>query len=226
MVSPLRQIMPDKFSSFGRATLYRTLDDDSRCRARHDAAKWGGTTMARVKTVMTYRDYAALPDDGRRYELHDGDLSVTPSPGRTHQAIVGRLFAVLLEHVTTRGLGEVYVSPFDVILSDRSVVQPDIVFVAAERLAVLAERGVEGAPTLVVEIISPSTGRIDRVTKPALYARHRVPHCWIVDPAAHTLEAYVLSGTVYRLDAHWAGAAPHALAPFPDLLLEPARLWR
>ena len=60
--------------------------------------------MTSVKAGMTYQDYAALPDDGRRYELHDGELSVTPAPGRTHQAVVGRLFAILLEHVTTREL--------------------------------------------------------------------------------------------------------------------------
>ena len=182
--------------------------------------------MANVKTVMTYQGYAALPDDGRRYELHDGELSVTPSPGRTHQAIVGRLFANMLAHVTARELGEVYVAPFDTILSNTTVVQPDIVFVANERLAILAERGVEGAPTLVVEVISPSTVRIDRVTKLALYARHAVPHCWIVDPAARTIEAYALEGPAYRLGVKWDGREPVALAPLPELSLDPAPLWR
>jgi Uma2 family endonuclease len=181
--------------------------------------------MTSVKAGMTYQDYAALPDDGRRYELHDGELSVTPAPGRTHQAVVGRLFAILLEHVTTRELGEVYVSPFDTILSNTTVVQPDIVFIANDRLAILAERGVEGVPTLAVEVISPSTVRIDRVTKLALYARHAVPHCWIVDPVARTIETYALEGAAYRLDERWDGTAPRALAPLRDLLLEPARLW-
>ena len=182
--------------------------------------------MANVKAVMTYQDYAALPDDGRRYEIHDGELRVMPAPGRTHQAIVGRLFAVLLEHVTTRDLGEVYVAPFDTILSNTTVVQPDIVFVATDRLSVLAERGVEGAPTLVVEVISPSTVRIDRTTKLALYARHAVPHCWIVDPAAHTIEAYALEGPAYRIGATWDGREPIRLAPLPELSLDPAALWR
>ena len=182
--------------------------------------------MANVKAVMTYQDYAALPDDGRRYEIHEGELSVTPAPGRTHQAIVGRLHAILLEHVTTRELGEVYVAPFDTILSNTTVVQPDIVFIANDRLAILAERGVEGAPTLAVEVISPSTVRIDRMTKLTLYARHAVPHCWIVDPPARTVEAYSLEGAAYRLDVRWEGDAPRALAPFPELLLAPSVVWR
>ena len=182
--------------------------------------------MANVKAVMTYQDYAALPDDGLRYEIHDGELSVTPAPGRTHQAVVGRLFAILLEHVTARELGEVYVAPFDTILSNITVVQPDIVFIANDRLAILAERGVEGAPTLVVEVISPSTVRIDRVTKLALYARHSVPYCWIVDPPARTVETYRLESAAYRLDEKWEGDTPRALTPFPDLLLDPAVVWR
>ena len=182
--------------------------------------------MANVKAAMTYEDYAALPDDGRRYELHDGELSVTFAPGRTHQAIVGRLFAIMLEHVTTRELGEVYVSPFDTILSNTTVVQPDIVFIANERLAILAERGVEGAPTLVVEVISPSTARIDRVTKLALYARHAVPHCWIVDAAARTIEAYELEGAAYRIGVKWDGRKVVTLAPLPELALDPTALWR
>ena len=181
--------------------------------------------MANVKAVMTYQDYAALPDDGRRYEIHDGELSVTPAPGRTHQAIVGRLFALLLEHVTTRALGEVYVAPFDTILSSTTIVQPDIVFVATDRLTVLAEHGVEGAPTLVVEVISPSTIRIDRTTKLSLYARHGVPHCWIVDPGARTIEAFALEDAAYRLAAKLDGERPRPLSPFSDLLLAPAVLW-
>jgi hypothetical protein len=106
---------------------------------------------------LTYEDYAALPDDGRRYELHEGELSVTPSPGTDHQDILGNLFVVIRGHVRARGLGRVFVAPVDCILGDITVVQPDIVFVETARLSVIGKRAIEGPPTLVVEIISSSS---------------------------------------------------------------------
>jgi hypothetical protein len=99
-----------------------------------------------MKPRLTYTDYVALPDDGRRYEILVGELAVTPAPGRRHQEIVGELFSLLHGHVKARGLGQVFVSPFDVILAETSVVQPDIVYVAIGRLGIVSERGVEGAP--------------------------------------------------------------------------------
>ena len=132
--------------------------------------------MRSVRAVLTYADYAALPDDGRRYEILAGELAVTHErPGRRHQEIVGELFSALHGHVKARGLGQVFVSPFDVILDDTSVVQPDIVYVAIDRLAIVSERGVEGAPSLAVEVVSPSTRRRDRDAKRELYARPRSP---------------------------------------------------
>ena len=190
--------------------------------------------MTAVKVVLTYEDYVLLPDDGRRYEIHDGELSVTPSPGRRHQWVVVKLTVALHEHVTARDLGEVYVSPFDVILADSTIVQPDLTFVAKDRLGVLAERGVEGSPTLAVEIISPYTGRIDRSTKLNLYARFGVPYCWIVDPEARAIDVYrLLGGSAGSPRAAAASYAEperfsHVLAdlpPFPGLTLDAASLW-
>ncbi|HEV8640324.1 MAG TPA: Uma2 family endonuclease [Methylomirabilota bacterium] len=175
--------------------------------------------------VLTYRDYAALPDDGRRYELHDGALSVTPAPGTRHQRISRDLFEVLNAHVKARRLGEVLYAPLDVILSDTTVLQPDIVYFDHSRLAALSGRGAEGAPTLVVEIISPSTTTIDRVTKPRLYARHRVPFFWLVDPEARSLEAFALGPEGYSLVVRASGVTPVGPPPFPDLALIPASLW-
>jgi Uma2 family endonuclease len=85
-------------------------------------------------------------------------------------------------------------APLDAILADPSIVQPDIVYLTADRKERVSRRGIEGAPTLIVEILSPSTQRIDRVTKPRLYARSRVPFLWLVDPDARTLEAFALEG--------------------------------
>jgi Uma2 family endonuclease len=86
-----------------------------------------------TRVVLTYREYAALPADGRRYELHEGELFVTVASGSLHQRLVGNLFVLLREHVNARGLGEVFVSPLDCILSDTTVVEPDVVYVESGR---------------------------------------------------------------------------------------------
>jgi Uma2 family endonuclease len=178
-----------------------------------------------VRVVLTYKDYEALPDDGRRYEIHEGELSVTPAPTPDHQRRSGRLFTTLTAHVKARGLGEVFYAPVDVILSDTSIVQPDLVFVAADRAGAVSSRGIEGPPTLVIEILSPSTARIDRHAKLQLYARHGVPHYWIVDPDSRTIDAYRLAGDGYALVARGAGDEPLAAPPFPELTIPLAAIW-
>ena len=178
-----------------------------------------------TRVILTYRDYEALPADGRRYELHDGELSVTAAPAPRHQLISGRLFIALSQHVQARGLGTVFYSPIDLILSDTSVVQPDLVYVRSDQPGAITGRGIEAPPALVVEILSPGTTHIDRGIKLQLYARHRVPHYWIVDPDARRIEAHALAGPGYHLAAALEGAEPRALPPFPDLALDPGSLW-
>jgi Uma2 family endonuclease len=178
-----------------------------------------------TRVILTYRDYEALPADGRRYELHEGELSVTPAPSPKHQRVIRKLLVALNQHVEARGLGEVFVAPIDCILSDTTVVQPDIVYLEAQRRAAISARGIEGPPTLVVEIVSPSTAEIDRRTKFQLYARHEVPYYWIADPDARSIEAYVLTGGAYERAVRVLGVEPASLPPFPDLVLELATLW-
>jgi Uma2 family endonuclease len=178
-----------------------------------------------TRIVLTYADYAAIPNDGKRYEVHEGDLSVTPAPGTGHQTVVLNAAILLNHHVRTRQLGRVFVSPVDCILSETSVVQPDIVFVGQDRLTLVTERGIEGSPTLVVEVLSRSTIRIDRVIKAQLYARHGVPYYWIADVESRTVQAFELSGDAYRPAGTLEGGRPAALPPFPDLSLDPAAIW-
>ena len=182
-----------------------------------------------ARTALTYQDYAALPDEGKRHEIHDGELSVTPAPTALHQIVLGRLFKVLDDHVTARRLGLVVVSPLDVILSDRpsetTILQPDIVYLDTDRLEALHLRGVEGPPTLAVEIFSPSTGVTDRTRKRELYARYGVPYLWFVDPDTRELAAHVLDSGEYRLVARVSGTEPVDLPPFTDLGLVPSSLW-
>jgi Uma2 family endonuclease len=181
--------------------------------------------MSTKPIVLNYQDYTSLPADGRRYEVHEGELSVTPAPSPRHQMISGNLFYLLHGHVKARGLGVVLPTPIDVILSDISIVQPDIVFVDQTRLGQLSERGIEGAPTLVIEVLSPSTVGVDRRTKHRLYARHSVPYYWIVDPEARMLEAWKPGPDGYSLAVQGAGMSPINPPPFPDLGLVPASLW-
>ena len=141
------------------------------------------------RALLTYRDYAALPDDGRRHEIHDGELSVTPAPGTRHQRVIGALYTLLRAHVEAHRLGEVFLSPVDCILSDTTVVEPDLVYVDPTRAHLVTERAIEGPPMLVVEVLSPSTTTIDRSRKRELYARHGIAYYWIVDPVAGTFEA-------------------------------------
>jgi Uma2 family endonuclease len=176
------------------------------------------------RPVLTYRDYAALPEDGRRYELHDGELSVTPAPGTRHQRAIGTLHVLLRAHVEARRLGEVFLSPVDCILSDITVVEPDLVYLDPTRARLVSERAIEGAPTLAVEVLSPSTATIDRSRKRELYARHGVPYYWIVDPVAGAIEAYGLAEGRYALLARASGTEPVSLPPFPDLAFAPASL--
>jgi len=178
-----------------------------------------------TRVILTYADYAALPDDGRRYEVHEGELWVMPAPNIRHQRVNLNLCDVLLHHVRSQRLGEIFVAPVDCILTDTTVVQPDIVFVDALHASRVTERAIEGAPTLVVEVLSPSTERTDRGRKLDLYARHGIRYYWIVDPDRRIIDAYALDAGAFRLAGRLTGDEPATLAPFDDLRLDPAALW-
>ena len=174
---------------------------------------------------LTYTDYAALPDDGRRYELIDGELLVTPSPSSAHQWVVGSLHAILRQHVVANGLGMVFVSPLDVILTERSAPQPDIVYVESARRERVTDRGIEGAPTLVVEVLSPSRPALDLVQKRRLYRENGIPHYWIADPESRSLEGLVLGREDYSTEARFEAEENAVLSPFPELVIPLAEVW-
>ena len=140
---------------------------------------------------FTYDDYRTAPED-RRYELLDGDLIVAPAPSLKHQRVLLALAGLLDRFVKGAGLGEVLPAPCDVVLSDTDVVQPDLLFISRER-AHLVRNGdnVQGAPDLVVEILSPATADRDRGYKRALYARHGVAEYWLIDPVAETVSIHL-----------------------------------
>lgn len=148
--------------------------------------------------AWTYDDYARLPDNGFRYEVIDGELVKSPAPLMGHQLISAALMSALRVHVRRHRLGIVVAAPVDVHIGDRATpVQPDIVFVARERLHIVGRERIEGAPDLVVEILSRSAAARDRGLKFDLYAASGVREYWLVDPDERTMEVYVLRGKAY-----------------------------
>ena len=146
----------------------------------------------KAKVKFTYEDYRQMPDD-RRYELLEGELVMAPSPITAHQRVSGRLEFLLREFVLKNNLGEVFDAPFDVVLSEENVVQPDILFVSRERSSIITADNITGAPDLVIEIISPATEYRDREIKRKLYAKYGVKEYWLADPDKQTIEVMELS---------------------------------
>jgi len=147
----------------------------------------------------TYDHYAALPDDGQRYEIVDGVLYMPPpSPNDFHQG-ASNLFATYLTiHVQFKGLGRVYAGPFDVRLALNTVVQPDVIVILAENLHKITRRGVIGSPDLAIEIASPSTKSYDRLIKWDAYAHAGIQEYWLVEPLENTVEVLVLEDDTYK----------------------------
>ena len=147
-------------------------------------------TTQKVKPNLTYEDYFNTPDD-ERYELLDGELVMVPAPRTTHQTTGLGIKLALYTFVREHSLGHILDAPTDVVLSDTTVLQPDILFVSAERAHIITEANVQGAPDLVVEVLSPSTAERDTTTKRALYYRHGVREFWLVDTDAKTVAVLV-----------------------------------
>jgi Uma2 family endonuclease len=168
-------------------------------------------------------DYLALPDEPR-CELLWGHLVVTPAPIALHQRVVIALLKRLDEFALAQG-HLCLVAPMDVTLFDHTVLQPDLLIVARERREI-APKWVDGAPDLVVEVLSPSTSRRDRMVKLALYAKAGVPEYWIVDPEERTIERLSLAGDAYRVVVTEESESGRLRSVrFPELAVELDPLW-
>ena len=184
--------------------------------------------MTTARRSWTYEDYAALPDDGKRYEIHDGELCELTAPSIRHQIVSGNLYVALRAHATLHRLGLVLYAPLDAVLNRgprATVLQPDILYIGPAHRGGIQMAGLFGAPTLAVEIFSPSTAAIDRGRKRQLYARYGVPYLWFVDPVAREIEALALEGGEYAVAARVSGDRPVDLPPFIGLDLVPDSLW-
>ena len=154
---------------------------------------------------LTYADYCLTPDD-ERYELVDGELIMVPAPGESHQIVAMELGALLHVFVKARGLGRVFSAPYDVVLSDTDIVQPDLLFVSNERAHIRTPTNIRGAPDLVIEILSPSTASRDWGEKRDLYAEYGVQEYWLVDPDTRTVTVLLLdAGAFAEVACYGAG---------------------
>jgi Uma2 family endonuclease len=149
----------------------------------------------RASVKYTYEDLQTFPEgDGKRYEIIDGELLVTPSPMTRHQRVLGNFYWWVRSHLEKSPIGEVFFAPYDVVLSDINVVEPDLLFFSNARMDRLTRKNAQGAPDLVVEVLSESTRRTDEIRKRKLFERFDVLEYWIVDPELDTVKIYRRAG--------------------------------
>jgi Uma2 family endonuclease len=186
----------------------------------HRAQEAPMATRVRFKAEHIWQ----APDDDKRYEVIDGELYVSPAPSLDHQDALFRLAVRLFNWVDPRRLGQVFVAPLGVVLDSENGVEPDLIFVSHARRAIISERGIEGPPDLVVEVLSPSTEARDRGLKMARYGAAGIPHYWLLDPRVRTLEAYRLAEEGDELVGAYGPASTFRPELFPGLEITLAEL--
>lgn len=173
--------------------------------------------MPLLQQKWTYAEmHEKLPPETRA-EVIDNELYMSPAPSAGHQRLLKNIFLLLHGHVGAKALGEVNIAPFDVILDEDNVVQPDLFFVATEKRDAIADRGLLGVPELIVEILLPSSFYRDTVQKKDLYESFGVGEYWIADPANRVIEVFTLVAGKYRLHAFLAGSGEITSARLGDL---------
>ena len=141
-------------------------------------------------TNFTYDDLLQMPDDGRQYEILDGELIVNASPIPRHQIIAGRLYTAIVVFLESHPIGIVLFAPLDVVFTPRWVVQPDILYIRNERRSIITRTNVSGAPDLAIEILSDATRKKDEIIKRRAYEDFGVGEYWIVDPVLDSIKIY------------------------------------
>ncbi|MFY9824238.1 MAG: Uma2 family endonuclease [Thermoanaerobaculia bacterium] len=150
---------------------------------------------------LTYDDYASIPEDGQRHEILDGEHYVSPAPLIPHQEVSSNLHTELGPFIKKHRLGKLLAAPTDVILSTHDVVQPDFLFISTQRFGIITRENVQGAPDLIIEILSPGTRSRDEGIKREIYERYGVPEYWLLDPDRKTTRVYRRLGNRLRLVA-------------------------
>jgi len=152
------------------------------------------------KDLLTYEDYKTFPDnDGIRKEIIEGELFMTPAPSIKHQTILRELSFLLYQYTKKNKLGEIFFAPCDIVFSDINIVQPDLIFISKENHQILTELNIQGAPDLLIEILSPSTKENDRIFKKQIYEKFGVKEYWIIDPTQEAVEIWALKNNKFSL---------------------------
>lgn len=158
----------------------------------------GALTHAGSGVKLTYDDFVHFPDDGKRHELIDGEHYVTRSPNTKHQRVLGNLHLIIGAWLEDHPVGQVFLSPFDVVFTPFDVVEPDLLYMSNERASqILTDLNVQGVPELVIEIASPSTRKRDASLKRALYDRTGVSEYWIVEPKGDKVRVFRRNGAAF-----------------------------
>ncbi len=160
---------------------------------------------------LTYDDYASIAEDGRRHEILDGEHYVSPAPLISHQEVSSNLHTELGPFIKKYGLGKLLAAPTDVILSLHDVVQPDFLFISNKRFGIITRENVQGAPDLIIEILSPGTRSRDEGIKREIYERYGVPEYWMLDADRKTSRVYRRLGNRLRLVAELSADAGDVL---------------
>jgi Uma2 family endonuclease len=175
-------------------------------------------------TKLTYADYELFPDDDLRHEIIDGEHYVTASPIMRHQRISLSLLHLIQSHLDTHPIGELFSAPFDVVLSFHDVVVPDLIYLSKARAQLLTEKNLQGAPDLVVEILSPSTRPRDERLKRELYERVGVTEYWLVDSDRDVVTIYRRGGAGFLTPLRFEKDAVVTTPLLPDFELPLARV--
>ena len=152
------------------------------------------------KKKYTYQDYFNLPDDGKRYELINGELVMTPAPNTMHQNIIVKLIYEIERFLQQQKIGKLLCAPTDVRFSDTNILQPDIIFIPNGRSGIIKENMIDGPPDLIIEILSPATAYYDLLEKKEIYEQSGVKEYWIVDPKKLRIDVYRNIGQRFELN--------------------------
>ena len=176
-----------------------------------------------TSSKLTYDDYVKLPDDGKRYEIIDGELYVNPAPVPTHQFIITNILEAFRGYARAHG-GRAAGAPIDVVLADDRILQPDIIFIRADHLSIVGPKNIIGPPNVVVEVLSDGTRRYDEIQKRKVYESSGIDEYWVVDPEIELVKVYRAIDGVYRkaeeISTEAGGAITSPLLPDFSLPIE------
>lgn len=175
--------------------------------------------------LFTAADYRAMPDDGKRYQLVDGEFIVAPAPNTFHQFVQKNLLRIIDTYLVRHPLGSILGAPCDVYLDDQNVYQPDLLYVTRDHAARIQHEGIHGAPDLVIEILSPSSAGLDR-RKRGHFATAGTVEFWQIDPALRQIQRFVFSENSAKPVALIDEPETFTTPLFPGLTLATAEIFR